>query len=122
MPAQIKSIQRFGELIDGAATSFAFLRERGIAVATNTGYFRAAAQRVLDCARQQGLVPDHAVCSDDVSVGRPAPFMVYACMEALKVFRAREVRWWATRQRTSRLQPMAAARASASQAPAIRLG
>jgi phosphonoacetaldehyde hydrolase len=91
MPAQIKAIQRFGELIDGAATSFAFLRERGIAVATTTGYFRAAAQRVLDCARQQGLVPDHAVCSDDVSMGRPAPFMVYACMEALKVFRAREV-------------------------------
>jgi phosphonoacetaldehyde hydrolase len=90
-PAQLKAIQRCGELIDGAAASCAFLRERGIAVATTTGYFRAASERVLHCARQQGLVPDHAVCSDDVALGRPAPYMIYACMEALKVCRAREV-------------------------------
>jgi phosphonoacetaldehyde hydrolase len=91
VPAQLKAIQRFGELIDGAAASSAFLRERGIAVATTTGYFRSAAERLLECARRQGFAPDYAACSDDVSAGRPAPYMIYACMQALQVYRASEV-------------------------------
>ncbi|HEY2734286.1 MAG TPA: phosphonoacetaldehyde hydrolase [Polyangiales bacterium] len=91
VPAQLRAIARFGDLIEGANASAAFLRERGIAIATMTGYFRAAAARLLECAQSQGFVPDFSVCSDDVSAGRPAPFMIYACMQALKVFRAREV-------------------------------
>jgi phosphonoacetaldehyde hydrolase len=91
VPAQLRAIGRFGDLIEGATASAAFLRERGIAIATMTGYFREAAACVLDCAAGQGFVPDFSVCSDDVAAGRPAPFMIYACMQALNVFRAREV-------------------------------
>jgi phosphonoacetaldehyde hydrolase len=91
LPAQLKAIRRCAELIDGAASSIRFLRARGIAVATTTGYFRAAAELVLDCARPQECIPDHAACPDDVMAGKPAPCMIYACMEALKICRTREV-------------------------------
>jgi phosphonoacetaldehyde hydrolase len=91
VPAQLEAIRRRGELIDGAAASVTYLREREIRVATNTGYFRAAAELVLECAKQQGFVPDYAVCADDVASGRPAPDMILACMKALRVEHPRHV-------------------------------
>lgn len=91
VPAQLAAIREHGDLIDGALASFASLRERGIAIATTTGYFRAAADLVLERARERGLVPDFAVSSDEVPLGKPAPHMIYACMQALNVQRAREV-------------------------------
>jgi phosphonoacetaldehyde hydrolase len=91
MPAQLEAIRRRAGLIDGAITSIAYLREHHVAVATSTGYFRDAANLVLAYAAQRGLVPDHAVCDDDVPAGRPAPFMIYDCMRALNVQRPRQV-------------------------------
>jgi len=91
IPAQLASIERCSALIDGAFASFASLREQGIAIATAACDFRAASELVLECARKQGLVPDFAICADDVTAGRPAPFMLHACMQALRVERAREV-------------------------------
>jgi phosphonoacetaldehyde hydrolase len=55
-------------------------------VATITGRSRQLADAMLAAAEAQGFVPDHAVCAEDVSAGRPAPWMVFACMEALQVF------------------------------------
>jgi phosphonoacetaldehyde hydrolase len=91
VPAQLAAIRESDELIDGALTSLAVLREERIAVATTTGYFRAASELVLARAREQGFAPDFAVCSDDVPAGRPAPDMIHACMQALHVQMAREV-------------------------------
>jgi phosphonoacetaldehyde hydrolase len=91
MPAQLGAIQRRSELIAGALPSLNYLRARRIAVATNTGYFRVGAALVLACARAQGFVPDYTVCADDVPTGRPAPYMIHACMQALAVQHPREV-------------------------------
>lgn len=74
------------QLTPGALEALGHLRARGTRVATSTGYFRQAADLVLAAAERQGFVPDHAACADDVSAGRPAPWMIYACMEALQVF------------------------------------
>lgn len=74
------------QLTPGALDTLNVLRARGLRVATTTGYFRQAADAVLAAAEAQGFVPDHAVCADDVSAGRPAPWMIYACMEALQIF------------------------------------
>lgn len=90
-PAQLAAIELQADLIDGALQAVAELRDRGIPVATTTGYFREAAGAVLEAARAQGLHTDHDVCADDVSAGRPAPFMIYACMEALNVYPASRV-------------------------------
>ncbi len=83
---QLAVLEGHSRLTPGALDTLHDLRERGVRVATTTGYFRKAADRVLAAAEAQGFVPDHAVCADDVSAGRPAPWMIYACMEALQVF------------------------------------
>jgi phosphonoacetaldehyde hydrolase len=91
VPAQLDAIRRSSKLIHGARECVELLRDRRVAAATSTGYFREAAQLVLRYARQQELVPDFAVCADDVPAGRPAPYMIFACMQALAVTRPREV-------------------------------
>jgi phosphonoacetaldehyde hydrolase len=83
---QLAVLDAHSQLTPGALDTLAYMRARGTRVATTTGYFRQAADRVLAAAEAQGFVPDHAVCADDVSAGRPAPWMIYACMEALQVF------------------------------------
>src|SRR5688572_26273940 len=78
-PAQLAAIEAHGVLIEGAAETVAVLRERGIHVASTTGYFREAADAVRALAAAQGLFVEHAVCADDVILSRPAPYMLFAC-------------------------------------------
>jgi phosphonoacetaldehyde hydrolase len=91
VPAQLKALAEHSQLIEGVDRTLGFLRRRQIAVATTTAYFSAAAQRVLDLASAQGFAPDYAVCNDDVSMGLPAPWMIYACMDALGIYPAESV-------------------------------
>jgi phosphonoacetaldehyde hydrolase len=91
VPAQLAAICQCAELIDGARACVEHLREQQIAVATTTGYFREAAALVLRYAAEQRLVPDFAVCTDDVPAGRPAPYMIFACMRSLCVYEPRAV-------------------------------
>jgi phosphonoacetaldehyde hydrolase len=91
MPAQLEAIRTKSTVIQGALASFAGLREQNIAIATVARYFRAATELVHQLASAQGLTPDFAISIDDVPEGQPASFMICACMQALKVQRAREV-------------------------------
>jgi len=68
--------------IDGAADVFAWLRGRGIRVALNTGFDRATTQLLLAALGWTAGVVDAIVCGDDVPQGRPAPYMIFRCMEA----------------------------------------
>jgi phosphonoacetaldehyde hydrolase len=85
-PLQLDAIARHGELIPGAAAVADELRAAGLKVAGTTGYFRAAADAVLAAAARQGYAPDFNICADDVPAGRPAPWMIFRCMEALGVY------------------------------------
>lgn len=85
-PLQLEAVARYGQLIPGVQECVAELRARGIKIAGTTGYFRAAAAAVLEAAREQGYVPDFSICADDVPSGRPAPWMIFRCMEALNVY------------------------------------
>jgi len=87
VPAQLRALAEHSRLIEGVDRALGFLRRRGIALATTTGYCSGAAQRVLELASLQGFAPDHAVCSDDVAAGPPAPRMIHACMDALGISR-----------------------------------
>jgi phosphonoacetaldehyde hydrolase len=73
-------------LTPGALDALRYLRGGSKRVAAITGHGRQIADALLVAAEAQGFVPDHAVCAEDVSAGRPAPWMVFACMEALQVF------------------------------------
>jgi phosphonoacetaldehyde hydrolase len=85
-PRQVEAAKRYGMLVPGVTDCVALLRSRGIKIAATTGYFHAAAAVVAEAAASQGYVPDFNICADDVPAGRPAPWMIFRCMEALNVY------------------------------------
>jgi phosphonoacetaldehyde hydrolase len=86
MPLQLEVIDAFADPVPGLLDCVGWLRGNGVAVGATTGYFRAAAERVYRAAAAQGYRPDHCVCAEEVSAGRPAPWMVFRVMEALGVY------------------------------------
>jgi phosphonoacetaldehyde hydrolase len=85
-PRQVEAAARYSDLIPGVVPTVNELRARGIKIAATTGYFREAADVVLAAAKRQGYEPDFNICADDVPAGRPAPWMIFRCMEALNVY------------------------------------
>ncbi|HLZ73435.1 phosphonoacetaldehyde hydrolase [Phenylobacterium sp.] len=70
------------ELIPGAAAAVRTLRERGLRIASSTGYTREMMAPVLVRAAEQGYAPDHVLCAGETPQGRPSPLMIYkACAE-----------------------------------------
>ena len=61
---------------------FAWLRDRGIRVALNTGFDRDTTQMLLTALGWVAHTVDGIVCGDDVPQGRPAPYLIFRCMEA----------------------------------------
>jgi phosphonoacetaldehyde hydrolase len=86
MPLQMEVIGDHARLVPGLLDCVAELRRREIRIGATTGYFREAAERVYRAAKEQGYVPDAAACAGDVSIGRPAPWMVFRVMETLGVY------------------------------------
>jgi phosphonatase-like hydrolase len=70
----------------GAEETFAWLRERGIQVALTTGFYRKVTDTILRALGwQPGVTIAASVCSDEVTRGRPAPYMIFRAMEATGV-------------------------------------
>jgi phosphonatase-like hydrolase len=76
--------------VEGAPQTLAWLRERGIKIALNTGFDRDITGILLD-ALQWRAVADAVICGDDVKVGRPAPYMIFHAMELTGVADVRHV-------------------------------
>lgn len=79
--------------IDGAEAAFAWCQERGIKVATDTGFHRDVTEAIMEGLGwlRRGLV-DLAVDVEHVGgVGRPAPFMIHYAMRQLDVQNVRQV-------------------------------
>jgi phosphoglycolate phosphatase len=76
--------------IEGAEEAFRRMREAGVALAACTGFGRPVAESVFGRLKwQQYFVA--VVTGDDVTQGRPAPFMIYHAMEAARVGNVAEV-------------------------------
>jgi phosphonatase-like hydrolase len=76
--------------IAGVAETFEWLKERGILIATTSGFYREVADLILESAGWRGMFAA-TISSSDVSVGRPAPFMIFRTMEAAGICNVREV-------------------------------
>jgi phosphonoacetaldehyde hydrolase len=83
IPLQLAILPRYSRLIPGVAEALAALKAGGLRIGVTTGYNRQMMEVVLAEAAGQGFVPEAAVCAEDVPAGRPAPWMVFRCMEAL---------------------------------------
>lgn len=69
-----------GRAIAGAGASISWLRERGIAIAINSGFPRQIAHLLLSRAGLAGLF-NAVITGDDVPKGRPAPYLIFRAME-----------------------------------------
>ncbi len=85
-PVLLEVLPHHCELIPGTLDAVAWLDKRGIPFATTTGYFKEAAEMVLDKAALAGFSPHASICATEVPAGRPAPWMIYRCMETLDVY------------------------------------
>lgn len=87
---------------EGCLATFAWLRERGIAIALTTGFYRTVADIILDklgwldgLDAQRVGGPDSliqvSIASDEVERGRPYPFMIERAMHLLGVINPKAV-------------------------------
>lgn len=77
--------------IAGAEDALDWLKKREIPIATNTGFYREVRDIVLGKLGWDGHFFDCNVCSDDVTRGRPAPYMIFEAMSHLMVLDANKV-------------------------------
>jgi phosphonatase-like hydrolase len=70
------------QAVPGAGDVFAWLRGRDIRVALNTGFDRDTTQMLVTALGWGADTVDVVVCGDDVPQGRPAPYLIFRCMEA----------------------------------------
>ena len=76
--------------IAGAASTFAWCRERGIQLATTTGFDRDTSNLILDRTGWWHFFAAN-VSSDDVASGRPAPYMIFRAIEIAGIDDVHEV-------------------------------
>src|SRR5262249_23750745 len=86
MPLQLAVLGQHSRLVPNLLECLARLRSQEIRIGATTGYFREAAKRVYQAAHNQGFVPECSVCAEEVPEGRPAPWMIFRVMEALRVY------------------------------------
>ena len=90
-PMQVAAAAVHSALVPGVRDAVNALRAMKIRIAGSTGYFREAAEVCYKPARTQGSEPEYSICAYEVSAGRPKPWMIFRCMEALDVFPPRRV-------------------------------
>jgi phosphonatase-like hydrolase len=77
--------------IPGAEQTFEWLHGRGIKVALNTGFDRMITDLLLRAIGWGPEAVNAVICGDDVSRGRPAPFLIFRAMEATEVINVHRV-------------------------------
>jgi phosphonoacetaldehyde hydrolase len=78
LPKQVACLGHHSGLIAGVPGAAEGLRTRGIRIGSTTGYTRTMLAFLVERAREQGFVPDCAICPEDVpGGGRPAPWMCW---------------------------------------------
>ncbi|MBS0202761.1 MAG: phosphonoacetaldehyde hydrolase [Planctomycetes bacterium] len=87
LPLQMETLAKMGsDVLPGIPRAIAELRERGLRIGSTTGYTRALMSVVAPLAAQGGYAPEVIICSDDVPVGRPAPWMNFLAAQRLGVY------------------------------------
>jgi phosphonoacetaldehyde hydrolase len=85
LPLQVQTVEQNSDLIPGVVETVAALRERGLSIASTTGYPREVMEVVLRVANEQGYEPDVTICAGDTPTGRPGPFMALQALIKLSI-------------------------------------
>ena len=87
-PLQISALPHHSKPITGVPQTVEWLRERGIRIGSTTGYNTQMLDVVKEAAAKEGFSPDVAVAADQVTHGRPAPYMCWTAAMRLSVWPA----------------------------------
>jgi phosphonoacetaldehyde hydrolase len=85
-PLALEALPRYARPVPGLLAAVAELDRRGIRLGTTTGYNRAMLDVLLHAAAAHGYRPEVAIPSSEVPEGRPAPFLAWRALEALRVY------------------------------------
>lgn len=85
-PLQMEIIAQHSTLIPGVVETVKEWQSRGLRIGSTTGYTRSMLEPVLAQAARDGYQPDASVCPDEVSAGRPAPWMLMQNAQLLDVY------------------------------------
>ncbi len=86
LPLQKETLKHYANVIPGVPEAIERCRRMGLKIGSTTGYTRELMEVVSEAARQQGYAPDLVLCADDVSHGRPAPYLLYETAMRLDVY------------------------------------
>ena len=86
LPLQKQILEKGSDVILGVPAAIDELRTQGIRIGSTTGYTRELMDVVVPIAAAQGYEPEVIVCSDEVTAGRPAPWMNLRAAELLNVY------------------------------------
>lgn len=75
IPIQIASIAESAQLIQGVLALVDWAKSKAIKLGANTGYSREMVGELIGLAAEQGYSPQSIVCADEVTKGRPFPYM-----------------------------------------------
>ncbi len=85
-PLQVEVLKRHCDVIPGVAETVAELRNRGIKIASTTGFDTGMMGDLIRLAAEGGFAPDLFVCPDLVGKGRPAPWMAFYAARQLDIY------------------------------------
>lgn len=86
VPAQLKVLADYADLIPGCLEAIAAFRARGLKIGSTTGYTREMMDLLQAEAAKRGYTPDATVCATDVPAGRPAPWMCLMNAQHLGIY------------------------------------
>ena len=86
VPLLREVLKRHCDIIPGVPQVVTELRQRGIKIANTTGFARSMILDLVPLAAQGGYTPDLWVCPDQVSQGRPAPWMAFYAACELDIY------------------------------------
>ena len=102
LPLQVQTVAQHSDVIAGVVDTVAALRERGIAIASTTGYPREVMDVVVRVAKEQGYEADVTICAGDTPAGRPGPFMALQALIRMSISPVKRSSRSGTRPLTSR--------------------
>lgn len=81
----MENILSYTEIKRGVCRVVERLRESGVKIGSTTGYTREMMDRIIDRVAENGYRPDTCVCADEVTAGRPYPYMIWRNLTQLGV-------------------------------------
>ena len=90
-PALTKILPDHADVLDGVTEVCEELRSDGLKIGSTTGYTASMMKVLSPCAKENGYEPDALVTADEVSAGRPWPWMIFKNMEKLGIYPPRHV-------------------------------